>query len=165
MSSCGVLQKNEKYIAKNGDIVISEILTNHIFISVIAAMVFCELWKFIDSSFREKRIDWGALIATGGMPSSHATFVCSIATAIGFAEGFASTIFLLSIGFAIVVVRDAFGVRRDVDMLAKTTNDIIRKGKLSMKSIMKITGHTPVQVVVGSIIGIIIPIILQFLVL
>lgn len=141
---------------------INKILTNPILISVVVSMVFCELWKFVDSSFRRKKIDWASFVATGGMPSSHSTFVCSIATSIGFVEGFASTIFLLSTGFAIIVVRDAFGVRRDVDKLAKTINDIIHNGKLSMKGIMKITGHTPVQVIVGCTIGIIIPIILHF---
>ncbi len=140
---------------------LNDIITNQIFLSVIITVVICEIWKFIDSSVRKKRIDWGALVTTGGMPSSHANFVCAIAVSVGIVEGFASTVFFISAGLAIVVVRDAFGVRRDVDKVAKTVNEIIKDKKLGIKEIMKITGHTPVQVVVGCIAGIVIPIIIN----
>lgn len=140
---------------------LKELITNQIFLSVIITVVICEVWKFIDSSMRKKRIDWSALVTTGGMPSSHATFVCAIAVSVGMVEGFASTVFFISAGLAIIVVRDAFGVRRDVDKVAKTVNEIIKDKKLGINEIMKITGHTPVQVVVGSIAGIVIPIIIN----
>lgn len=130
--------------------------------SVAAALIFCELWKFIDFSIRKKKLDWSALFETGGMPSSHSTFVCALATSIGLVEGFASTIFLLSAGFAIIVVRDAFGVRRDVDKLAGTVNQIIHDKKIGIQEILRITGHSPVQVVVGSALGIVIPLLLLF---
>jgi hypothetical protein len=98
------------------------------------------------------------------MPSSHSTFVCALATSIGFAEGFVSTIFLLSTGLAAVVIRDALGVRHTVDELTGTINEIIRKKRVGIAEILKISGHTPVQVVVGSIIGIAVPIACYFLV-
>ncbi len=133
---------------------------NHIIFSVIVGMGICEIWKFIDFSIRNKKIDWAGLFETGGMPSSHATFVCTIATSVGLVEGFASTLFLIAFGFAIVVVRDAFGVRRDVDKLTKNVNKIIQEKKIGISEILTITGHTPVQVVVGSALGIITPILL-----
>ncbi|MBW2964554.1 divergent PAP2 family protein [Candidatus Woesearchaeota archaeon] len=139
---------------------IKELLIHQVFVSVAIALVVCELWKFIDFSVRKKKLDWSALFETGGMPSSHSTFVCAIATSIGLVEGFASTIFLLSAGFAIVVVRDAFGVRRDVDKLTGTVNKIIHDKKVGIQEILKITGHTPVQVVVGSTLGIVVPLLM-----
>ncbi|MBU2561996.1 MAG: divergent PAP2 family protein [Nanoarchaeota archaeon] len=141
---------------------IQELVTNEIVVSVVVASVICQIWKFIDKSIRKRKIDWYALVATGGMPSSHSTFVCSLAVSIGFVEGFLSTLFLLAAGFAVIVVRDAFGVRHAVDTLTKTVNEIIRAKKLGMEEILKITGHTPVQAAVGVLIGIAIPIMFHF---
>jgi hypothetical protein len=140
---------------------ISDLLTNQVIVSVFAAIFICHIWKFIDFWARSGRPNFGTFFAAGGMPSSHSAFVCSIALSIGFVEGFLSSVFLLSLGFATVVVRDAFGVRRDVDMLRNTVNDIIKEKKVGVKQILKITGHTPVQVVVGSLMGIVIPLLLH----
>ena len=142
---------------------ISDILTNQVIVSVFAATFICHIWKFSDFWARSGKPNFGSLVAAGGMPSSHSAFVCSIALSIGFVEGFLSSVFLLSLGFATVVVRDAFGVRRDVDMLRNTVNDIIKEKKVGVKQILKITGHTPVQVVVGSLMGIVIPLLLHLL--
>ena len=140
---------------------ISELLKNQIFVSVAVTIIICEIWKFIDGSARKGKLDWASLVDTGGMPSSHSTWVCSICTSIGFVEGFTSSIFLLSLGFAVIVVRDAFGVRRDVDNIVQIVNEIIREKKIGIKEVMKITGHTPVQVAVGSVLGIAVPILMH----
>ncbi|MBN1544576.1 divergent PAP2 family protein [Candidatus Woesearchaeota archaeon] len=139
-----------------------DIVTNQIVVSVIVASVICQIWKFIDKSFRKMKLDWYALVATGGMPSSHSTFVCSLAVSVGLVEGFLSTIFFLAAGFAVVVVRDAFGVRHAVDTLARSVNEIIRSKRLGVAELLKITGHTPVQAVVGVIVGIAVTVILHF---
>lgn len=141
--------------------IIKELLLNSIVISVVAAVVISNIWKFIDRSFRNKKLDLYGIIATGGMPSSHACFVCSLAVSIGIVEGFTSSVFLLAAGVSMIVIRDAFGVRRDVDRVTSMINDIIRQKKLGIQEILKITGHTPVQVIVGCILGILIPIAVQ----
>ncbi|MFH1668900.1 MAG: divergent PAP2 family protein [Candidatus Woesearchaeota archaeon] len=141
---------------------LEKIFTNHIILSVLVATIICQIWKFIDHSTRRKAFDWGSLIATGGMPSSHSTFVCALAVSIGRTDGFLSTTFFLSAGLAMIVVRDAFGVRRNVDTVVQTLNEIIRKKKLGVHEILKITGHTPVQVIIGSLLGIIVPILFHF---
>ena len=94
----------------------------------------------------------------------HSAFTCSLAVAVGFVEGFTSSIFFVSAGFAVIVVRDAFGVRRAVDSLTKTVNDIIRKKKVGIGEIMKITGHTPIQAAVGVLLGIVVSVLFHFLV-
>jgi acid phosphatase family membrane protein YuiD len=140
---------------------IYEIITNQIIVSVFVASLICQIWKIIDNSIRNKKVDLGAFVRTGGMPSSHATFVCALAVSIGLVEGFITSIFFLAAGFAIIVVRDAFGVRRAVDDLNKTVNSIIKKKKLGIHEILKIAGHTPVQAGVGAAIGIVVPLILN----
>ena len=135
-----------------------EIITNQIIVTAVIAMAICTTWKTIDSSVRKKRFDLKAMFKTGGMPSSHATLVTALAISIGLVEGFLSTVFLLALGIATIVIRDAIGVRRHVDHLAKTVNAIIKLKKLTINSMLKITGHTPVQVVTGIVIGIVVPI-------
>jgi acid phosphatase family membrane protein YuiD len=145
-------------------ILIIELLTNEIIVSVLATVIITHIWKVVDGTLRKRAFDWSGFVRTGGMPSSHASFAISLAVAIGVVEGFTSSIFLLSAGLASVVVRDAFGVRHDVDELAKSVNEIIKAKKLGIKEIMRISGHTPIQVVVGGILGIAVPLIVHSLV-
>ena len=49
---------------------------------------------------------------TGGMPSSHSAIVTSLCVTIGFRHGLNSDLFMFSLCFFFVVIRDAFGVRR-----------------------------------------------------
>ncbi len=141
---------------------IRALLTNHIVLSVMISTVICQSWKIIGHSISLKRIDWDAFTATGGMPSSHATFVCSLATSIGLIEGFLSSIFFVAAGFAMIVIRDAIGVRRTVDDVSGVVNAIIKIKHISVEEIAKIAGHTPFQVLIGSLIGIIVPIGMKF---
>ena len=117
-----------------------EFVVSQIFASVVVASVICQIWKFIGKSFMTKRLDWYSLIATGGMPSSHATFVCALAVSVGMVDGFLDSIFFVAAGFAIIVVRDAFGVRHTVDRLNRNVNEIIRKKKIVVV-LLKIVNH------------------------
>lgn len=140
---------------------IAEIISNQVIVSVVVSMVVCNTWKAIDSSIRKKKLDITAMMKTGGMPSSHATLVTALAISIGLVDGFFSTVFLLALGIAMIVIRDAFGVRQHVDHLAKTVNEIIKVKKLTINSVLKITGHTPVQVITGVTIGMVVPIVIN----
>jgi acid phosphatase family membrane protein YuiD len=135
-----------------------------IVLPVAVTTALCQAWKLIDNSISKKRIDLYAFIMTGGMPSSHSAFVTALAVSVGFLEGFLSTVFLLAAGFALIVVRDSFGLRHAVDNLTKTVNNIIKEKKVRLEVIRKIAGHTPVQAAVGVLIGIIIPTLMHFLV-
>jgi len=140
---------------------INELMMNQIIVSVILATLVCQIWKVIDSSFKKKKLSPEVFFANGGMPSSHSTFVCSLATSIGLVEGFLSSIFFLSVGLAAIVVRDAFGVRHIVDQVREAVNEIIKKEKIGVNSVIRMAGHTPVQVSVGVILGIVIPLIIS----
>ncbi|NLM00864.1 MAG: divergent PAP2 family protein [Treponema sp.] len=95
---------------------------------------------------------------TGGMPSSHTALVCAISTSIGWHSGVDSDIFVLSICFMLVVVRDALGVRRASGVQAKSINEIGRalhkKEITKFNPIKEIHGHNPLEVVVGAILGV-----------
>ena len=125
---------------------------NKIILSLIVAGFGAQLIKLILIWFKEKSLDWNDLIVTGGMPSSHAAFVISLATIIYLIEG-ASTSFAISLLLAFVILRDAFGVRRTVGEEGVILNKLIKKTKLKLKKPHFSMGHTPLQVFIGSLIG------------
>ena len=95
---------------------------------------------------------------TGGMPSSHSALVATLCTTIAFRSGINSDVFLLSLGFFMVTIRDAVGVRRANGIQAKLINKIGRslaEKKLidDFKPVKEVNGHTPAEVAIGCLIG------------
>lgn len=137
---------------------IEQIITNRIIQSVVLTTFVCQVWKVLHKVIWEKKWDLGVFWATGGMPSSHTTLVVALTLSVGYAEGWLSTIFLVTLGFSLLFIRDAIGVRRTVDDLIKTVNNIIKHKKLEFDMIRKIAGHTPVQAFIGALIAAVITI-------
>lgn len=95
---------------------------------------------------------------TGSMPSSHAALVSCLCTTIGYRSGIKSDIFILSLGFFLITIRDAMGVRRANGMQASLLNRIsgalFNKGFLeNEENVKEVHGHTPLEVLVGCMIG------------
>lgn len=94
------------------------------------------------------------------MPSSHSAVVTSLATMIGISQGIDSPIFAMSVIFAFVVMYDAAGIRRAAGKQAELLNKIVNTPGLSgvevTEKLQEVLGHTPTQVLVGAIIGIIV---------
>lgn len=107
-----------------------------------------------------KKFNFKRILGAGGMPSSHSAVVTSLATLIGRYEGFDSAIFALSLIFACVVMYDAAGIRRAAGKQAQLLNKIINTPGLSglqvQEKLVEVLGHTPTQVFVGALIGIIV---------
>ena len=97
------------------------------------------------------------------MPSSHSAVVCSLATCVGQEYGFDSGVFAVAMIMAFVVMYDAAGVRRAAGKQATILNKILETPGLTtgevQEKLVEVLGHTPIQVFVGALIGIIIPII------
>lgn len=111
-----------------------------------------------------KRFDFRRIIGSGGMPSSHAAFVVSLAMAVGFEMGFSSPVFAVAGVMAFVVMYDATGVRRSAGQQAAILNKIVDSIQESdmpktEKRLKELLGHTPIEVFAGAILGIIIAII------
>ena len=126
----------------------------------------CFLAQFIKIfTGKEKRIDFKRIIISGGMPSSHSSFVTSLAMLVGFDKGFASTEFEITAVFAIIVMYDASGVRRAVGKQAEILNQIVDDffhGKFDQhKKLKELVGHTPKEVLFGALLGIIIGIVMS----
>ena len=114
--------------------------------------------KFFLHLITKREIDLTLFTTTGGMPSSHSAGVVALAVVIGILSGFTSINFALATGFALVVMYDAAGVRRAAGMQARLLNKIVETPGLSgvevQERLVEVLGHTPLQVLVGAIIGI-----------
>ncbi len=97
------------------------------------------------------------------MPSSHSAVVTSLATMVGKAYGIDSAIFAVSLIFAFVVMYDAAGIRRAAGKQAKILNKIVETPGLTgvevSEKLVEVLGHTPIQVLVGAMIGVVVGII------
>jgi hypothetical protein len=95
----------------------------------------------------------------GGMPSRHASIVTALTYSVGLVEGFNSTPFFISLVFSLLVLRDAIGVRHNVDTLAGVLNKHVKK----QERIHVVSGHTKRQVLAGVLLGLFIVTLLYYL--
>ena len=115
-----------------------------------------QIFKVVYTYFETKKWDFTRFWGAGGMPSSHSAVVSCMATLIGKSEGITSPIFALSVVMAFIIMYDAAGVRRAVGKQAKVLNDIIMdKNLTNAEKLQEMTGHTPFQVSIGALIGVI----------
>jgi acid phosphatase family membrane protein YuiD len=131
---------------------------NPVFVYSISAWAIAQAIKLSIAYFRERRLDLSLLVSAGGMPSSHSAFVCSIAVAIAFREGLNSSLFALAVGLAGVVMYDAAGVRRAAGRQATVLNlivgELFQGHPMSEEKLQELLGHTPTQVFLGAVLGI-----------
>jgi len=124
---------------------------NKVILAVILAGFGAQLFKLIIFWFKHKTLSWHDLFVTGGMPSSHSAFVVSLATMLYLQEGTTSS-FAISLVLALIVLRDAYGVRRTVGVEGKAIEKLLKLHKIKSKYHFAL-GHTPWQVVVGALFG------------
>lgn len=133
---------------------------NKIFITMLSAWLIAQTLKVILGIVQKRRLDFRLFVGTGGMPSSHAAGASCLAAAIGFEYGFDSVYFALAASFAIVVMFDAQGVRRatgkQARILNKITDDIYWQGKIHDGRLRELIGHTPLEVIGGFFLGVLI---------
>ena len=119
-----------------------------------------QIFKVITDLIKTKKFNFKRIMGAGGMPSSHSAVVTSLATLIGKYEGFETPIFGVSVIFAFIVMYDAAGVRRAAGKQAKILNKLVETPGLTgiqvSEKLVEVLGHTPMQVIVGAIVGIIV---------
>lgn len=137
-----------------------ELLSNKVLLTCLTAWFTAQLLKIILTFYKTKKIDITRFVGSGGMPSSHTSFVMSLATSIGKIYGFGDPKFALAICFAFVVMYDAAGVRRAAGYQAKVLNmiidDLAHHKPLGNERLKELLGHTPKEVLAGAVLGIVI---------
>jgi acid phosphatase family membrane protein YuiD len=141
-----------------------ELVRNRVLIATFIAWLIAQTFKVIVGVIRQKRFDFRWFLGTGGMPSSHAASVCALATAVGITFGFYSPLFAVTGVFTIIVLFDAQGMRRTVgkqaEILNRILDDIYWKRKITEDRMKELLGHTPVEVLAGMVLGIVIAILI-----
>lgn len=119
-------------------------------------IVWCgiQLFKVIYDRCETKKWHWKRFFGAGGMPSAHSATIMTLTTMIGKYYGINSAFFALSCIFTFIVMYDAMGVRREVGNQARVLNTILKdRNMTNAEKLQEMTGHTPVQVLMGAFIG------------
>ena len=120
--------------------------------------------KLLLTSYRQKRLNLRVLAATGGMPSSHSAIVMGLTTAIGKYAGITSAPFAIALIFTFVVMYDAAGLRRaagrQAEVLNRLVEDLVNMRGVQEQRLRELLGHTPLEVIVGALIGLVVGLIL-----
>jgi len=129
-----------------------------LFIGLSGAFI-AQILKFLLHLIFKKKVDFKQFTTTGGMPSSHSAGVVGIATTVGFISGFSSIIFSVAMGYALIVMYDAAGLRRASGKMAACLNrmmdDFYKHDVQSVGGKLKeLLGHTPVEVIAGAALGV-----------
>lgn len=134
------------------------LLHNKVLMITLVVWAITQGIKVLLGVIREKRFNFKWFIGTGGMPSSHAAGAAALATTCGLATGFGSVTFALAAVFALVTMFDAQGVRRSAGeqaaILNQVMDDMYWKGKIEAGRLIELIGHSPLQVIIGSALGI-----------
>lgn len=137
------------------------ILDNYVFIAASTAWFLAQILKIPLEYLRSGRWEWVLLLRAGGMPSSHSAFISATAHGIGLFAGWDTPLFALAVGMAIIVIYDATGVRREAGRHAELINRIIqdlREGhpprEETQKQLKEVLGHTPMEALMGTLLGI-----------
>ena len=117
-----------------------------------------QIIKFILFTVQTRKINFKIFTTTGGMPSTHSAAVIALSTIVGILEGFDSIVFAMSLGFSLIIMYDAAGLRRAAGKTAACLNKVMEEiynhdleavgGKLK-----ELLGHTPLEVWVGAAYG------------
>lgn len=163
-------------------------------IASIVSIMFVQVLKYpIAYITNRKNARINLITSTGGMPSSHSAAVSSLTTALVLEYGFNSPYVAISTVFAIIIMFDSMGVRRQsgeqgivLDKLArKHINEMTHKDTQANYRenednpiilnydiedyddmiINRYLGHKPSEVIVGTLTGGFVAIILRFILL
>jgi len=159
--------------------VLRQFIGNYYINVAFLAWISAQFLKTLFTLIATKKFVPERLVGAGGMPSSHSALVCSLTVAFARKLGFDSSVFALSLALAGIVMYDAMGVRRAAGEQAKVLNKIVFGFKswnwsgdednddektaeivddIPDKALKEFIGHTPLEVLGGALLGILIAI-------
>ena len=136
---------------------ISEFVGNQVLIISASTWGITQFLKVLVILVHERRLAWNYFFTSGGMPSAHSATVCALCTSIAMTVGIDSIFFSIAAVLAVIVMYDAAGIRQSVGQQSVIINRIVRTQKVEVEhDLREFIGHTPLQVVVGALLGILI---------
>jgi acid phosphatase family membrane protein YuiD len=136
----------------------TDIIHNSVLIASFVAWALAQAGKLPIEYVRTRHWNWSLLLRAGGMPSSHSATVTAVAYGIGLTQGYDSPLFALAVVFAVVVIYDATGIRRQAGRHAEIINAIVRdmmEGHplRTQRRLRVVLGHSPLEALVGMLLG------------
>ncbi|ONI44142.1 hypothetical protein AN640_05755 [Candidatus Epulonipiscium fishelsonii] len=141
---------------------LGELMRNRILGAAILSWFIAQLIKLIIAWYGSGNVDFSKLTSSGGMPSSHTSFTMALAVGVGQAYGYDSALFAISAVFSFVVMYDATNVRLEAGKQAQVLNKLVENIQFNSNifkfdvKLKELLGHTPLQVLAGAILGIIV---------
>ncbi|KAG4917050.1 hypothetical protein JHK87_054607 [Glycine soja] len=136
---------------------VATLAANPTFVSGLLAWLIAQSMKVFLNFFMERKWDLRLLFASGGMPSSHSALCTALSTSVAICHGVADSLFPVCLGFSLIVMYDAIGVRRHAGMQAQVLNlivaDLFQGHPISERKLKELLGHTPSQVFAGALLG------------
>lgn len=133
---------------------------NKALIAGLIAWALAQVIKIPLDYLRTRRWNWALLFTTGGMPSSHSALMTSTTLAVGLYYGFDHPTFALGVAITMVVTYDAAGVRQQAGIHAQRINvifeELLRGHPINEKDLRVVLGHTPLEVVGGILLGLVV---------
>ena len=142
--------------------IINDLLSNRILLAAFWGWLIAQFLKTIIFIIVNKTFDPERLLGDGGMPSSHSATVMALVTATFLSYGAASFEFAIAGVMALIVLHDAMGVRRETGIQAKVINNMmewfqeLNNDIPPEEKLKEFVGHTPMQVLFGALLGIIV---------
>jgi acid phosphatase family membrane protein YuiD len=138
----------------------SDFAANTAFGVAFVAWFIAQFLKIPTYYYYYRKFDITRFLESGGMPSSHTSFVIGLTTAVGKLAGYDAPIFAVSLVFSLIVMYDASGVRRSVGKQAKLLNylviELFEHKHLEEEKLKELVGHTPFEVIAGAILGMVV---------
>ncbi len=136
-----------------------DILYNRVLLVSLTACLVAQILKVVFDYAQHRKLNFRALVETGGMPSAHSALVTALATGVGQTLGWNSIEFAIAVVFACIVMYDAAGVRQAAGKQARILNQIVdeffhENHEFNEDRLKELIGHTPLQVVAGSALGV-----------
>jgi acid phosphatase family membrane protein YuiD len=127
--------------------------------AALLAWAIAQILKVLIEFIKYKKWNWALLFRAGGMPSSHSAMVSASALSVGLQVGFDTAVFTVAVIFAMIVIYDATGVRRESGRQAVLINSMIEeltKGKIPPgEKLKEVLGHTPGEAILGTLLGLV----------
>ncbi len=134
---------------------LKDFFSNPFLLTGLGSWFVAQVLKTILHGIIYKKLDFERLVGDGGMPSGHSATVASLATMCGLTFGLQSVEFAIAAILAIIVCHDATGVRRETGRHAEILNELLQSLETGKPVDLKeLVGHTPLQVVMGILIGV-----------
>jgi acid phosphatase family membrane protein YuiD len=136
------------------------LLQNQELIAGLIAWLLAQIIKLPLDYLRTRKWNWALMLTTGGMPSSHSALVTATVFGIGLYNGFDSPLFALGVAITMIVTYDAAGVRRQAGIHAQRINvlfgELLHGHPISERDLREVLGHTPLEVIGGILLGLIV---------